>query len=109
VAEHRTLWQAAWGIIATIAAGFVVGLLIARITSEPPLLAIIAAGVVMFVALYFVFAPVWHWPPCRRGSGDPLDHGDGTTVTSYDQSGGITAGSVTIDSDAQKKRESNGR
>jgi uncharacterized membrane protein YfcA len=105
VAEHRTLWQAAWGIIATIAAGFVVGLLIARITSQPPLMAIIAAVVVMIVALYFVFAPVWSWWPFRPRLGNPPNGGAGPTVTSYDQSGGITAGSVTIKRDDEKAGE----
>jgi|GEM_PF-5648671 len=49
--------------MAAIAVAFDAGLVVARITSEAPLWAISIATLVMFVALYFVFAPVLHrWP-----------------------------------------------
>ncbi len=64
--EHRTLWQVAWGIVATIGGAFDTALLVARVTSQPPLGAIIVASIVMLGGLYAVFAPVWHWPPFRQ-------------------------------------------
>lgn len=71
--ERRGLWQTAWGVVATIGAGFDVGLSVARTTSDTPVVAIIAASVVMLVALYFVFAPVFHRWPFTRPDTPPAD------------------------------------
>ena len=71
--ERRTLWQAAWGVVAAIAVAFDAGLVIARITSDAPLWAIGVATVVMLVALYFVFAPLTHtWPSKSSAPAPPL-------------------------------------
>jgi hypothetical protein len=73
--EKRTLWQVAWVTVATIGGCFVVGLLIARITSNPPILAIIGAGIVMLVGLYFAFACAGGWWPYRRDEDTGSDSG----------------------------------
>jgi hypothetical protein len=97
--EHRTLWQTAWGTIATIAGALVIGLLIADISASVPVLAIVAAGIVMLIGLYCVFAPVWGWPPFRRpGKMDSVSDDHSINVTSVNQSGGITVGRVEISS-----------
>ncbi|MGA2471778.1 MAG: hypothetical protein ABSG64_13940 [Solirubrobacteraceae bacterium] len=56
--------------MAAIAAAFDAGLVVARITSNAPIWAIVVATVVLIVSLYFVFAPVWGGWPFRHGAGE---------------------------------------
>lgn len=53
----------AWSVVAALAGSFEVGFVIALVNSYIAPAPIIAAGVVLLLSLYFVFAPVMHtWP-----------------------------------------------
>jgi hypothetical protein len=68
LAEHRALWQGAWGVMAAVVASFL-GLLIP--SRDPRLILIPVTGVALLVCLYCVFAPVFNWPPFRRHPSPP--------------------------------------
>jgi hypothetical protein len=98
--DRRGPWQAAWGVVAAIAAAFDAGLVVARITSDAPLWAIAAATVVMVVALYFVFVPAAHRWPFNRP--DTIPQSSSTPTKTLTGAGSIKDSDLTIRSSADQ-------
>lgn len=70
LAERRGLWQTAWGVAVAVILVALGWWGAARSSARPSLLWLVPIGLALVMALYFVFAPVFDWPPFRPPSNE---------------------------------------